>query len=376
MLRRGAPLRAGMYGMTRPTPENQLRLMNVEPDWVLVDRYLSGESTPEEQQAIDAWIAADASHALLIASMRRVWTEAATPLPHVDEKAAWLALQARRDVAQRPARAGLTMPPSLRKPSAPRFGWRARAIAAGLVVATALGAAGWWKHTQDVQVAVAAPPREYVTERGQRAEVTLIDGTRVWLSADSHLEVPQSYGATTRDVVLAGEAYFIVQHDDKRPFRVHAGESVSEDLGTEFDVRAYPSDSGAIVIVSSGRVALHHAAVSGTQVEATQLSSGQMGRLDRSGAVSVVDNVDVDGWLAWRKGRLAFEERPLRDVARELERWYDIDIALDDSALANTPLTASFTNQSADQALSIVAGALGAHYARDGRTVRFNTTRP
>ena len=161
--------------------------MSAEPDWVLVDRYLSGECTPEERQAIDAWIAADPSHAQLIASMRRVWTEAATPLPYIDEKAAWLALQTRRNVAQRPARAGLTMPPSLRKASAPRFGWRARAIAAGLVAATALGAAGWWKHAQELQVAVAVPPREYVTERGQRAEVTLIDGTRVWLSADSHL---------------------------------------------------------------------------------------------------------------------------------------------------------------------------------------------
>jgi ferric-dicitrate binding protein FerR (iron transport regulator) len=365
-----------MYGMTRPTPENQLRLMSAEPDWLLVDRHLSGECTADEQKAIDAWIAADPSHAQLIASMRRVWTEAATPLPHVDEKAAWLALQARRDVAKRPARAGLAMPPSLRKPAEPRFGWRARALAAGLVAAVALGAAGWWKHTQELQVAEVVPPREYITERGQRAEVTLIDGTRVWLSADTKMQVPQSYGAMTRDVMVDGEAYFIVQHDAKRPFRVHAGGSVSEDLGTEFDVRAYPSDSGAIVIVSSGRVALHHAAASGVQVETTQLSRGQMGRLDRNGAVSVVDSVDVDGSLAWRKGRLAFEERPLRDVARELERWYDIDIALDDSVLASTPLTASFTNQSADQALSIVAGALGAHYARDGRTVRFTTARP
>jgi len=350
--------------------------MSAEPDWLLVDRYLSGECTPEEQQAIDAWIAADPSHALLIASMRRVWTEAATPLPYIDETAAWRALEERRNVAKRPARAGLAMPPSLRKSSGPRFGWRARALAAGLVAAVALGAAGWWKHTEELRVADEGPPREYVTERGQRAEVTLLDGTRVWLSADSHLEVPQSYGATSRDVTLDGEAYFIVQHDAKRPFRVHAGESVSEDLGTEFDVRAYPGDSGATVIVSSGRVALHHAADSGTQVHTTQLSRGQMGRLDRNGAVSVVDNVDVDATLAWRKGRLAFEERPLRDVARELERWYDIDIALNDSALANTPLTASFTSQSADQALSIVAGALGAHYARDGRTVRFTTTRP
>jgi ferric-dicitrate binding protein FerR (iron transport regulator) len=101
-----------------------------------------------------------------------------------------------------------------------------------------------------------------------------------------------------------------------------------------------------------------------------------MGRLSRSGDVHVVGNVDFASALAWRSGHLAFDERPLRDVARELERWYDIDIALDDTALASAPLTASFTNQSADQALAIVAGALGAHYTRDGRTVHFTTTHP
>ncbi len=92
--------------------------------------------------------------------------------------------------------------------------------------------------------------------------------------------------------------------------------------------------------------------------------------------MQVSDDVDSERALAWRNGRLAFDERPLRDVARELERWYDIDIALGDSALANTPLTASFTNQSADQALAIVAGALGARVARNGRTVRFTTNSP
>ena len=62
-----------MYGMTRPTAENQLRLMSAEPDWLLVDRHLSGECTPEEQHAITAWIAADPSHAQLMEAMRRVW---------------------------------------------------------------------------------------------------------------------------------------------------------------------------------------------------------------------------------------------------------------------------------------------------------------
>lgn len=346
--------------------------MSAEPDWILVDRYLSGECTPDEAKAIDAWIAMDPSHARLLESMRVVWTEAATPLPQVDEQAAWQAFQARRGEVKRPVRAAVAVPSlQLSRTRGTPWMWP---LAAGLLLAA--GAAGWWKHTEDVRLAEAAPPREYITARGQRAEVTLIDGTRVWLSTDTRLEVPQSYGAITRDVTLNGEAYFVVQHDADRPFRVRAGGSVSEDLGTEFDVRAYPGDSEAVVIVASGRVALRPVESPSVRATATELTRGQMGRLDRSGDVRVVDGVDFAGALAWRQGHLAFEERPLRDVARELERWYDIDIALDDTALSSAPLTASFTNQSADEALAIVAGALGARYTRDGRTVHFTMTHP
>lgn len=344
--------------------------MSAEPDWMLIDRYLSGECAPDEAKAIDEWIAADPSHAKLLASMRLVWTEAAMPLPQVDETAAWIALQARRAEARRGSR-GVPATPTFRMSSPRRAAWVWPALAATLLVAA--GTAAWWKHTEDVRLAEAAPPRVYTTARGQRAEVTLIDGTRVWLSTDTELQVPQSYGASTRDVTLNGEGYFVVEHDAHRPFRVHAGGSVSEDLGTEFDVRAYPGDSEAVVIVAAGRVALRAAEAPNVRATATELGRGQMGRLDRGGDVRVVDGVDFAGALAWRSGHLAFDERPLRDVARELERWYDIDIALDDTALASAPLTASFTNQSADQALAIVAGALGAHYTRNGRTVHFTT---
>jgi transmembrane sensor len=353
-----------------------MRVMSAEPDWNLIDRYFKGECTPEEMKTVDEWLLADSSHAQLLASMRRVWEEAALSLPQVDEKAAWLSFQARRDAAEPVPRAGRTAAPRFRVPAARRSSWHSPALAAGLLVTVAVGGFGWWKHNEELRLATTAPPREYLATRGQRAEMTLIDGTRVWLSADSRLLVPQSYGATDRTVTLDGEGYFVVQHDARRPFRVIAGGSIAEDLGTEFDVRAYPGDSAAVVIVESGQVALRIADSSAARVVSTQLNRGQMGRMDSRGDVQVTDNVDVASALAWRNGRLSFNERPLSEVARDLERWYDIDIAFDDSTLAGAPLTASFTSQSADQALAIVAGALGARFTRDGRAVRFMTTSP
>jgi len=114
------------------------------------------------------------------------------------------------------------------------------------------------------------------------------------------------------------------------------------------------------VVVASGRVAL--ASVS--------LGRGQMGRVESSGKLTVVDNVDLGALHAWRVGRLAFEERPLREVIRELERWYDLEIHLGDSSLVDVPVTASLSNYTADQALAIVAATLDVRQIRQGRTVQ------
>ncbi len=350
-----------MYGMDS-SPPSRFRLLTSDPDWVLVERYFSGESTPEERQAIDAWAMADPSHARLLAGMRTVWREAATPLPVVDEAEAWRALQERLRAAPLPTKRTRILPEH------PGRSWRAMAVAAGLI-AVGIALTATWRRVETVRLA-AAPPRIYETARGERSQVTLVDGTHVWLNVDSRLVVPAAYG-TTRDVALIGEAYFVVQHDARRPFRVHAGTGVMDDLGTEFAVRAYPSDTNTVVIVAGGRVGIRPAEIT-ANLSAAQLGRGQMATLDRSGAVQVVDHADLDTWLAWVGGHLAFSERPLRDVLGELERWYDIQFAVDDSTLLTVPITAAFTSQSADNAMAILAGTLGVPFTRDGRYVHIH----
>src|SRR5207253_457823 len=83
------------------------------------------------------------------------------------------------------------------------------------------------------------PAREYVTAPGQRLAVSFSDGSRVLLGVASRLRVPRDYGVRTRAVELEGEAYFVVRHDPAHPFLVRTAHGTTEDLGTEFDVRAY-----------------------------------------------------------------------------------------------------------------------------------------
>jgi ferric-dicitrate binding protein FerR (iron transport regulator) len=100
-----------------------------------------------------------------------------------------------------------------------------------------------------------------------------------------------------------------------------------------------------------------------------------MGRLDRSGLVTVASNVDLDSYFGWTKGRLSFHDTPVSDAFVRLSRWYDLDFALADRRLGSLPLTASFRYESSAQVLKVLDLTLGLRHEVRGRTVTFYSAR-
>jgi ferric-dicitrate binding protein FerR (iron transport regulator) len=295
------------------------------------------------------------ANAELVAFMRQVWDEAAVAVREVDEDEGWRAVQARVAAVAPHSSSSLTQPapadvpvvPLHRPPQGGRSwhrGWRRWAAAAAAVVIAAAGTSLW--QTRSEESAPRAVMREYATARGQRAEVMLDDGTRVWLNVASRLRIFGGYGDTVREVQLDGEAYFAVKHDPERPFRVHSRGAVTEDLGTEFDVRAYADEPATTITVTAGRVAIRSGATPGEA--GPVLDRGRTARVDSVGRVTVADADPVRA-TGWREGQLTFQERPLADALRELGRWYDLEIVVDDSSLARVPLTASLGQRTGDQ---------------------------
>lgn len=348
-------------------------------DWSLLDRYLSGRCTPEESAAMRQWATSDPSRARLLASVQRIWDEAGEAPQRFDSERAVRALRSARSsgahvssetgvlrLAPRHAAPRISLLPAGRPP---RRRWVPLAAAAVLLLAASFGAWHWrasgWPATGS---ASSAPAREYATTPGQRAQVLLIDGTRVWLNVDSRLRIPSNFGATTRRVELEGEAYFDVVHDDRRPFSVLAAHAEVEDLGTRFLVRAYAGDSGTSVTVAEGKVTL--GPIGAPAGRAVPLVHGQRGEIDRTEIVTVSDDSHIDDALSWIDGRLALRHVPLGRAVRELERWYGVDITLTDSSMARVIVTATFGSDSIDEALRILSGTLGVRYARQGTHVR------
>lgn len=179
------------------------------------------------------------------------------------------------------------------------------------------------KNGQLTQLDKPAPLTAYsslVTERGQQApEMTLADGTKVWLNAASTLRFPARFSGTSREVQLTGEAYFEVARDATHPFIVHAGETDIRVLGTHFNVMAYREEESLRATLLEGSVEL----TSGQH--RVFLSPGQQGIVGQKGNINV-KKVEAGQSVAWLHGKLPMDKMEVHAFLREVSRWYDVDI--------------------------------------------------
>ena len=331
-----------------------------------------------------------------VEALRRVWNAGVVrDVPEFDpDRALWRRIAAGMAVSTKP-RLVPTTPASVRsiRPSfMRRRGWVASIaalVAAGLVFSVALHQ----KRLRDRRAPVATraragvdsvPASEYATARGQVATIRLADGTKILLAPETKLHVPASVNETPdssrmsapRAVTLEGEAYFEVVHDARRPFTVRTAVGVVRDVGTEFNVRAYDPARGMKVSVVSGTVMLQKItapanADTTTQLPAvmeaatiTTLKRSDQATLLPTGAMTLAHGVDMRSTVAWTKGRLVFEGAPLRDVVIELSRWYDLDVRLSDSSIAERHLALELRDQPAAAVLNLVALSLNLRVER------------
>lgn len=350
-------------------------------DPITLARFLSGESDAAEAARVRRWIAADPTHAELVAQLRAAWAPGASKEEDWDVESAWR--RVKPPVGSKSAHPIGTVRRGTRRPTimplASRAGprWRAPAALAALFVA----AFALWRIAplpEPAGNAVHAEPavRAVATQAGERAEIVLGDGIAVVLAPGSRLRYSVAdSGIGRRDVFLEGEALFKVRHDSTRPFIVHTADAVTEDLGTEFSVRRYVGERATRVVVGEGRVALRGAADSGVAAPPAELLAGDLGRVGSDGLAPVVERVNPQRYLAWTDGWLVFHDATLSSVASELARWYDIDFVVADSSLLSRRLEASFKAATADDALHIVASSLGVKIERHGRKAIISSKR-
>ncbi len=199
------------------------------------------------------------------------------------------------------------------------------------------------------------------TPVGGEYKLTLSDGSRVWLNASSHLQFPSVFQNDKREVQVEGEVYFEVSKDSLRPFLVRTGDVVVEVLGTSFNVRAYSGEEYKTTLVE-GSVAV------GYLGETMKIRPGQQWVLEKDGPK--VHEVKIKSVVSWKNGDFAFEDQVLPEVFNELERWYDIDVFINNDAIRNMKFTGIFPRyENINDVLHIIELATCVKCSISGKTI-------
>lgn len=291
------------------------------------------------------------------------------PRPHDDVNEAWNQLRAA--TVDTETDRGATAPRVQRRvgtavtvPPARKLGWIGGVAVLASVVFVLVRAPG---------SSGASVTHTYHTPVGQKATLTLVDGTRVTLAPQTTLRL-ERFGERVRTVTLDGEAYFEVRHAAGAPFTVRTGGMMTTVLGTAFMVRHYADDARVRVAVAEGKVSVTGRAL---PAPGLPLTAGHVGDIsDSTVHVSTVD--DLSPQTEWMRGKLIFRDAPVLEVLATLSRWYGFHFRCNDSSLAQQTITAGLSTQSSAAALSTLEQVLGARAAIAGDTVTLvpRSTRP
>jgi transmembrane sensor len=158
---------------------------------------------------------------------------------------------------------------------------------------------------------------------GKRSEITLADGTRIWLNAGSQLSYPVNFTGNTREVYLAGEAFFEVKSDPAKPFHVITGDMKIHVTGTKFNVTSYAGDQTTQAVLIEGKI---DAARNKRFARSVQLKPGERIVYNKQEENIEKDRVDVELYASWVNGYLIFDNEPVENIFKKLERYYNKNI--------------------------------------------------
>ena len=224
---------------------------------------------------------------------------------------------------------------------------------------------------------------------GSKSRITLSDGTKVWLNAGSTLKYPGKFSDKKREIYLEGEAYFDVTQEENRPFYVNAPELHIKVIGTQFNVKSYPDENTVETTLISGSIEIEARPANKKLRKQLRLEPNQKATFSKLTSeltllddqksetkspvpiekIEVEDQVNTEIITSWKDNKLVFSRERFEEIATKLERWYNIQMILEDEKIKNYVFTGTFENETLEQALAALKIASPIEYTIDKNTV-------
>lgn len=199
--------------------------------------------------------------------------------------------------------------------------WKRISIAASIVLLMGLS----WVFRDNLVDWINPVEIQYLTtQTGERQQITLLDGTEVWLSPESTLEYPDKFRSGNREVILTGEAFFDVAPNPDQPFVISSGQVSTTVLGTSFNIEAYDNENISVTVVT-GAVSVEMDSKS----DQVRLSPNERAVFNQSAkSLSKEPAPNADDLLAQREGIFRYRETPMTTVIKDLQRYYGVNIRI------------------------------------------------
>jgi len=325
-------------------------------------KYIKGESDPVERREILSWIEESEDNARFYNSLKTEWIFSHLPNREVSDDIV-------RKIKKRvnPAK-------SMRE-------WIMRIAAFLFVPVTVFALYQYFYNSKETefepelissnQIVIPEqkePMMSYSVNSGVKGLVELPDGSKVWLNGNSRLKCPGEFDTTCRMVELTGEGYFVVVSNKKWPMYVKTSKNITVKVtGTEFNLSSYDNDNELRFTLVSGNVTLiKEKTRQSYDVESSEeliIPDGDKMRIKKSMS-------DIRISTSWKDGFLVFEDIPMSEVVKKMERWYGVSFKIDDPEILNYHFTANFKSESVVQVLELLKISSNIKYSIDKTTVR------
>jgi len=364
--------------------------------WILLTRKLSGEATLTEVEELDVLISHLPEGSHTIEKITSIWNASST---HDNDfmEATYLAhLERMKDSGVMIDSEGSLLKEMTYESSNSSKKWFSfkNISLVALISITLLG--GWFllssRTSAEKPANIAENFGEIKTRKGSRTKLKLPDGSDVWLNAGSKLNYNKDFEKGNREVYLTGEAFFDVVKDVNRPFIIHTTAINVTVLGTQFNVKAYSEDVTTETSLLRGSVEV---VLKNDPSKKYLLKPNQKLVLSNEALLSRVNNVpagkssarsiDADPEIrelaylqdesntnvesSWTRNILSFEDELFSEVAKKMERWYDVTIQFKNKRWAREYMSGSFENENLEQALKALKFTTGFNYKTEGKTI-------
>ncbi len=302
-------------------------------DYTIVNKYLAGEASEPEIRELFRWIEANPENQKELVQYKKIW--ALTSHANENQDKAWIDIAKERNNRK----SGLFIDPKWIK------------YAAAILLIFAMGAVfqylvfdkpfGNPAYLADTRISVPS---------GQMSNVVLPDGTSVQLNSGSTLVYSSNFNSGKRIVSLEGEAFFDVAKDRSHPFFVKTKSLDFKVYGTSFNVQAYSEDQEINTTLVEGSLGV----IDKSGKEFTRLVPGENAKFIDSTNELQVSKVKIDLYTSWKDGLITFRNESLKEIARRIERWYNVEIIIQNEKLADELYMGTIMkNKPVDQILEV-----------------------